>query len=95
VKTLDPPCPGCRAEKFRLARRVASYPAAGLEIVNIDLRIVGPLFWQIFEHANSGHRADWNASAAVNALLWVYIELRHFVEVLLLGSLARRDNRDL
>src|SRR5258708_12385745 len=52
-----------------------------LEIVSIDLRIVGPLFWQIFERENSCHRPDWNASAAVNALLWVYIELRHFVEV--------------
>src|SRR5216683_2825580 len=51
------------------------------EIVSIDLRIVGPLFWQIFERENSSHRAHWNASAAVNALLWVYIELRHFVEV--------------
>ena len=42
-----------------------------LEIVSINLGIVGPLFWQIFEHENSCHRADWNASAAVNALLWV------------------------
>lgn len=52
-----------------------------LKIVSIDLRIVGPLFWEIFEHENSCHRADWNASTAVNALLWVDIELWHLVEV--------------
>src|SRR5713226_5173824 len=64
------------------ARRVGhDLSSRWLEIVSIDLRIVGPLFWQIFERENSSHRAHWNASAAVNALLWVYIELQHFVEV--------------
>src|ERR1035437_6835944 len=47
-----------------------------LEIVSIDLGIVGPLIRQIFERENSCHRAHWNARSTVNAFLWVYVELR-------------------
>ena len=52
-----------------------------LEIISIDLGIVGPLIRQIFKRENSCHRAHWNARPTVNALLWVYVELRYFVEV--------------
>ncbi len=57
-----------------------------LEIVGVDLRVLGPLLGKILEGEDGGHRANGHASAAVDALVGIDVKLLRALELRLVFS---------
>ena len=57
-----------------------------LEIISVDLRVLGPLLGKILEGEDGGHRANRHASAAVNALVGIDVKLLRALELRLVFS---------
>ncbi len=53
---------------------------AALDVACVDLRKMLPLFRQVIQRENRGHRADRHTGATVDALDGINVELRDFVE---------------
>lgn len=57
-----------------------------LEVVGVDLRVLGPLFGEILESENGGYGANGDASAAVDALIGIDVKLLRGLELGLVFS---------
>jgi hypothetical protein len=57
-----------------------------LEVVGVDLRVLGPLFGKILESENRRDRANGHAGAAVDALVGIDVELLRCLELRLVFS---------
>src|SRR5882762_9307371 len=68
---------------------------AGVNIILVGLDVRVPLLRQIIQHENGRHRTDRYASAAINALSGIDVELRHFIErraaIFIGAALCRMD----
>ena len=62
-------------------------------VLRVDFSVVLPLLWQVIQGEDSGYRTHWDASATVDALDWIDVQLDFRVKYRLTFSWMNAINR--